>query len=426
MHDSRLLSDQLDSLRTQLGTRGKDVPWDTIHALSEQRRNLIRQVEDLRHQLKQGSECIAQLKRNKEPADDQMAALRQVREHIQNMELELRAVEEPLRKHALSIPNLPHETVPIGSHEGDNEVIRQWGDLPNFSFTPRSHFDLGEALGILDFPKATKISGARFSVGIGIGAQLERALANFMLDLHVQEHGYTEVLPPVLVNRASMTGTGQLPKFEEDAFHIPTEDFFLIPTAEVPVTNLYRDDILDTNQLPIRYVAHTPCFRREAGSYGKDTQGLIRVHQFQKVELVNFVHPDRSYEELEQLTKAAETILQKLKLPYRVMALCTGDLGFSAAKTYDLEVWLPSQQCYREISSCSNFEGFQARRANIRYRTKGEKPQFLHTLNGSGLAIGRTVVAILENYQQADGSVTIPEVLQPYLHGAVSIGPSKT
>jgi seryl-tRNA synthetase len=291
------------------------------------------------------------------------------------------------------------------------------------AFTPRSHFDLGENLGILDFPRATKIAGARFSVGTGMGAQLERALANFMLDLHVQEHGYTEVLPPVLVNRASMTGTGQLPKFEDDAFQLPTEDLFLIPTAEVPVTNLYRDEVLDSNTIPIRYVAHTSCFRREAGSYGKDTQGLIRVHQFQKVELVNFVHPDHSYDELERLTQAAETILQQLKLPYRVMALCTGDLGFSAAKTYDLEVWLPSQQRYREISSCSNFEAFQARRANIRFRVKGEKPQFLHTLNGSGLAIGRTVVAILENYQQADGSVTIPEALQPYLHGASSIRP---
>ena len=423
MHDPRLLSDQPDTLRTQLRSRGNDVPWDVIHALSEKRRALIRQVEEMRHQLKQGSDRIAELKRNKKPADEPMAALRQVREQIQAMEVELRRVEEPLREQALSIPNVPHQSVPTGTNEGDNQEIRRWGDLPNLNFTPRSHFDLGENLGILDFPRATKIAGARFSVGIGMGAQLERALANFMIDCHVQEHGYTEVLPPVLVNRASMTGTGQLPKFEDDAFHLPTEDFFLIPTAEVPVTNLFRDEVLDKNQLPIRYVAHTSCFRREAGSYGKDTQGLIRVHQFQKVELVNFVHPDHSYDELERLTQAAETILQRLKLPYRVMALCTGDLGFSAAKTYDLEVWLPSQQRYREISSCSNFEAFQARRANIRFRTKGEKPQFLHTLNGSGLAIGRTVVAILENYQQADGSVTIPEALQPYLHGASSIRP---
>ncbi len=417
MHDPRLLSDQLESLRAQLGSRGSDVPWDTIQSLSEKRRTFIRQVEEMRHHLKQGSDRIAELKRNKQLAEEPMAALRQVREQIQTLELELRTVEEPLREHALGIPNIPHKSVPVGNDERDNQEIRRWGDPPNLAFTPRSHSDLGEALGILDFPRATKISGARFSVGMGMGAQLERALANFMLDLHVQKHGYTEILPPVLVNRSSMTGTGQLPKFEDDAFHLPKEDLFLIPTAEVPVTNLYRDEILDSDQLPIRYVAHTSCFRREAGSYGKDTQGLIRVHQFQKVELVNFVHPGNSYDELERLTQSAETILQQLKLPYRVMALCTGDLGFSAAKTYDLEVWLPSQQRYREISSCSNFEGFQSRRANIRFRIKGEKPQFLHTLNGSGLAIGRTVVAILENYQQADGSVLIPEVLQPYMNG---------
>ncbi len=423
MHDPRLLSDQPDALRTQLGSRGHDVPWGSIQSLAEKRRGLIRQVEDMRHQLKQGSDRIAELKRDKQPADEQMAALRQVREQIQALELELRSVEEPLREQALSIPNVPHESVPIGNDERDNQEIRRWGDPPTMAFTPRSHFDLGESLGILDFPRATKIAGARFSVGIGMGAQLERALANFMLDLHVQEHGYTEVLPPVLVNRASMTGTGQLPKFEDDAFHMSQEDLFLIPTAEVPVTNFYRDEVLETNQLPIRYVAHTSCFRREAGSYGKDTQGLIRVHQFQKVELVNFVHPDHSYDELERLTQAAETILQQLKLPYRVMSLCTGDLGFSAAKTYDLEVWLPSQQRYREVSSCSNFEAFQARRANIRFRAKGEKPQFLHTLNGSGLAIGRTVVALLENYQQADGSVHIPQALQLYMNGASVIYP---
>ncbi len=423
MHDPRLLNEQIDSLRSQLNARGTDVPWATIQELSEKRRTFIRRIEDLRHQLKQGSDRIAELKRNKQPADEPMAALRHVREQIQALESELRAVEDPLCEQALRIPNLPHPSVPTGANDSDNQEIRQWGNPHNFDFTPRSHFDLGEALGILDFPRATKIAGARFSVGMGMGAQIERALANFMLDYHVQKHRYTEVLPPVLVNRASMTGTGQLPKFEEDAFRVGTEDFFLIPTAEVPVTNLFRDEILDTDQLPIRYVAHTSCFRREAGSYGKDTQGLIRVHQFQKVELVNFVHPDHSYEELEHLTQAAESILQQLKLPYRVMALCTGDLGFSAAKTYDLEVWLPAQGRYREISSCSNFEAFQARRANIRFRAKKDKPQFVHTLNGSGLAIGRTLVAILENYQQADGSVTIPEVLQPYLHGVTCIRP---
>ncbi len=421
MHDPRLLHDQLDSLRAHLGFRGVDVPWDTIQTLAEKRRILIRQIEDKRHHLNQGSEHIAALKRNKQPAEEHMAALREIREQIQSLEGDLRTTEEPLHNHALNIPNLPHDSVPHGKNEQENQEIRRWGEPTTFAFTPRSHHELGETLGILDFPRATKITGARFSVGLGLGAQLERALANFMLDLHTQEHGYTEVLPPVIVNRSSMTGTGQLPKFEEDAFHLAAEDFFLIPTAEVPVTNLYRDDILDSTQLPIRYVAHSSCFRREAGSYGKDTQGLIRVHQFQKVELVNFVHPNQSYEELERLTQAAENILQKLQLPYRVMALCTGDLGFSATKTYDLEVWLPSQQRYREISSCSNFEAFQARRANVRFRVKKEKPQFLHTLNGSGLAIGRTVVAILENYQQANGSVTIPEALQPYLHGVTSI-----
>ncbi len=312
MHDPRLLSDQLESLRAQLGSRGSDVPWDTIQSLSEKRRTFIRQVEEMRHQLKQGSDRIAELKRNKQPAEEPMAALRQVREQIHTLELELRTVEEPLREHALGIPNVPHESVPVGNDEQDNREIRRWGEPPTFAYPPRSHFDLGETLGILDFPRATKIAGARFSLGMGMGAQLERALANFMLDLHVQEHGYTEVLPPVLVNRSTMTGTGQLPKFEDDAFHVSKEDLFLIPTAEVPVTNLYRDEILDSDQLPLRYVAHTSCFRREAGSYGKDTQGLIRVHQFQKVELVNFVHPDQSYDELERLTQAAETVLQKM------------------------------------------------------------------------------------------------------------------
>jgi seryl-tRNA synthetase len=339
------------------------------------------------------------------------------------MEVELRATEERLQDHALRVPNIPHESVPPGKDEHDNVEMRRWGTPTEFPFQARSHQDMGESLGILDFKRATKIAGARFCVSMGLGAQLERALANFMLDCHIQEHGYTEVLPPVLVNRLTMTGTGQLPKFAEDLFHLPEEDFFLIPTAEVPVTNLFREEILDADQLPIRFVTCTSCFRREAGSYGKDTQGMIRVHQFQKVELVNFVRPEDSYDQLERLTRAAESILQKLALPYRVVALCSGDLGFSAAKTYDLEVWLPSQQRYREISSCSNFEAFQARRANIRFRSKKEKPQFLHTLNGSGLAIGRTVVAILENYQQADGSVIVPDVLRPYLHGQDRIAP---
>ncbi|WNM57126.1 serine--tRNA ligase [Candidatus Nitrospira allomarina] len=423
MHDIRILSDQLDSLRSQLGARAGDIPWETVQTLAAQRRVLITQTEELRHQLKKGSDQIAELKRNKQPCEDATTALREIRDRIQTMDVELRTTEEQLQGQALRIPNIPHESVPPGKDEHENIEVRKWGIPPEFSFPAKSHQDLGEALGILDFKRATKIAGARFCVSMGLGALLERALANFMLDCHIQEHGYTEVLPPMLVNRPTMTGTGQLPKFAEDLFHFPEEDFFLIPTAEVPVTNLLREEILDAEQLPLRLVAYTSCFRREAGSYGKDTQGLIRMHQFQKVELVNFVRPEDSYDQLERLTQAAESILQKLALPYRVVALCSGDLGFSAAKTYDLEVWLPSQQRYREISSCSNFEAFQARRANIRFRSKKDKPQFLHTLNGSGLAIGRTVVAILENYQQADGTVHIPEALQPYMKGVDVIRP---
>jgi seryl-tRNA synthetase len=423
MHDIRILSDQLDALRSRLGVRAADVPWDTVQSLASQRRSLITQIEDLRHQLKKGSDRIAELKRTKQPSDDATAALRALRDRIQPMEVELRTTEEHLQDHALKIPNIPHESVPPGKDEEDNRELRRWGMPKDFPFPVRPHHDLGELLGILDFKRATKIAGARFCVSMGLGAQLERALANFMLDCHIQDHGYTEVLPPVLVNRPTMTGTGQLPKFADDLFHLPEEDLFLIPTAEVPVTNLFREEILEADQLPLRLVASTSCFRREAGSYGKDTQGMIRVHQFQKVELVNFVRPEDSYDQLEQLTLAAESILQKLELPYRVVALCSGDLGFAAAKTYDLEVWLPSQQRYREISSCSNFEAFQARRANIRCRSKKDKPQFLHTLNGSGLAIGRTVVAILENYQQADGTVQIPQALQPYMNGVGVIRP---
>ena len=423
MHDIRILSDQLDSLRSQLGARAGDIPWETVQTLADQRRVLISQTEELRHQLKKGSDQIAELKRTKQPCEDATTVLREIRDRIQTMDVELRTTEERLQDQALRIPNIPHESVPPGKDEHENVEVRQWGTPLEFSFPARSHQDLGEALGILDFKRATKIAGARFCVSMGVGALLERALANFMLDCHTQEHGYTEVLPPMLVNRPSMTGTGQLPKFAEDLFHLPEEDFFLIPTAEVPVTNLLREEILDAEQLPLRLVAYTSCFRREAGSYGKDTQGLIRMHQFQKVELVNFVRPEDSYDQLERLTQAAESILQKLGLPYRVVALCSGDLGFSAAKTYDLEVWLPSQQRYREISSCSNFDAFQARRANIRFRSKKDKPQFLHTLNGSGLAIGRTVVAILENYQQADGTVHIPEALQPYMKGVDVIRP---
>jgi seryl-tRNA synthetase len=323
------------------------------------------------------------------------------------------------------IPNLPHVSVPVGKDSSDNKEERRWGEPQQFSFNPRAHWDLGEALGILDFDRAAKIAGARFAVLTGAGARLERALINYMLDLHTTQHGYREVLPPLLVNRSSMTATGQLPKFEEDLFRLRDEDYFLIPTAEVPVTNLHRDETLNESALPIRYTAYTPCFRREAGSYGKDTRGLIRLHQFNKVELVAFAKPEHSYEELERLTGHAEAILQGLGLHYRVVTLCTGEMGFSAAKTYDIEVWLPSQNYYREISSCSNFEGFQARRASIRYKgtvgKKDAKTEFVHTLNGSGLAVGRTLMAILENYQQPDGSVTIPEVLRHYMGGLEQI-----
>ena len=421
MYDLRMLRDNFDAFREQLGPRGADVPWDRLHTLIEQRRTMASQVELLRHELKKGSDGVATLKREKQPADAAMAAMKAVGERIKTVEDELRSIEETLADLNLRIPNLPHASVPAGKDASNNTETRRWGTPPALTTPAKSHWELGEALGILDFDRASKITGARFAVLTGAGARLERALINYMLDLHTTQHGYREVLPPLLVNRSSMTATGQLPKFEEDLFRLRDEDYFLIPTAEVPVTNLHRDEMLNESALPIRYTAYTPCFRREAGSYGKETKGLIRLHQFNKVELVAFTVPEQSYEELERLTSHAEAILQGLGLHYRVVTLCTGDMGFSAAKTYDIEVWLPSQNHYREISSCSNFEGFQARRASIRYKgapgKKGQKTEFLHTLNGSGLAVGRTLVAILENYQQPDGSVTIPEVLRHYMGG---------
>ena len=421
MYDLRYLRDNLDSIREQLGPRGADVPWDRLRTLIEQRRTLTSQVEQLRSELNKGSEVVAKLKRAKQPAAAAMAAMKAIGEQIKKIEDELRGVEEPLADLNLRIPNLPHASVPVGKDAGSNRETRRWGSLPTLTAPAKSHWDLGEALGILDFDRAAKISGARFAVLMGAGARLERALINYMLDLHTTQHGYREVLPPFLVNRSSMTATGQLPKFEEDLFRLRDEDCFLIPTAEVPLTNLHRDETLTESALPIRYTAYTPCFRREAGSYGKDTRGLIRLHQFNKVELVAFAKPEQSYEELERLTSHAEAILQGLGLHYRVVTLCIGDMGFSAAKTYDIEVWLPSQNYYREISSCSNFEGFQARRASIRYKgtvgKKDAKTEFVHTINGSGLAVGRTLVAILEHYQQPDGSVTIPEVLRYYMGG---------
>jgi seryl-tRNA synthetase len=421
MHDLRNLRDNLDAIRDQLGPRGADVQWEHLRKLLEERRGLTSQVETLRHELKKGSDEVARLKREKQPAEEAVTAMKAVGDRIAQCESGLRGVEENLQDLALRIPNLPHSTVPVGRNAEQNVEVRRRGTPPTLGHPAKTHWDIGESLGILDFDRAAKIAGARFSVMTGAGARLERALINFMLDLHTTEHGYREVLPPLMVNRSAMTGTGQLPKFEEDLFRLRDEDYFLIPTAEVPVTNLHREEILDESALPIRYTAFTPCFRREAGSYGKDTRGLIRLHQFNKVELVAFTKPDQSYGELERLTGHAETILQRLGLHYRVMTLCTGDMGFSAAKTYDIEVWLPSQNQYREISSCSNFEGFQARRASIRYKGAGgkkdSKTEFVHTLNGSGLAIGRTLVAILENYQQADGSVLVPEALRGYMGG---------
>jgi len=420
VYDLKALRENLDPIREALGRRGNDVPWDDLRTLSEERRTHTMQVEQLRQDLNKGSEEVARLRRAKEPAEAAMAAMKQLGDRIKDAEGALRKVEEALSDIALRIPNLPHASVPVGADASENVEVRRWGTVPSFSSPPKPHWEVGEHLGILDFDRAAKIAGARFSVMTGAGARLERALINYMLDLHTTQHGYREVLPPLMVNRASMTGTGQLPKFEEDLFRMKDEDYFLIPTAEVPVTNLHREEILSEDRLPLRYTAYTPCFRREAGSYGKDTRGLIRLHQFNKVELVAFTTPDRSYDELERLTGHAEAILQGLNLPYRVIALCTGDMGFSAAKTYDIEVWLPSQQQYREISSCSNFESFQARRASIKYRStsggkKDAKSDFVHTLNGSGLAVGRTVVAILENFQQSDGSVEIPSVLRPYM-----------
>ncbi|QGG48543.1 serine--tRNA ligase [Heliorestis convoluta] len=403
-----------------LNRRGTQLSLEDFLELDKQRRKVLVEVEALKSQRNQVSEEIARKKKAKENAEAMILAMRQVGEEIKKLDEQVGQIEEEMKKILYFIPNLPHQSVPEGSSEDDNVTVRTWGEPTSFDFPVKAHWDLGEDLKILDFQRGAKITGARFTVYKGLGARLERALISFMLDQHAKAN-YEEVLPPVIVNRQSMLGTGQLPKFEEDMFHLEGTDYYLIPTAEVPVTNLYSNEILDGAQLPIYHCAYSACFRAEAGAAGRDTRGLIRQHQFNKVELVKFTEPEKSYEELEKLTQNAENILQLLGLPYRVVALCSGDLGFSAAKTYDIEVWLPSFQTYREISSCSNFEDFQARRANIRYRTTPKsKPEYVHTLNGSGLAIGRTVAAILENYQQPDGSVIIPEVLRPYM-GVTSI-----
>jgi len=378
----------------------------------------LQEVEQLRSERNVVSRQVGEKKKNGEDATEIIARMGDVSARIKRLDEDLKETDEDLDRIVMTIPNIPHESVVKGKDAGDNPVIRFWGDRPQFSFAPRPHWEIGEELKILDFAAGAKLTGARFTLYRGLGARLERALINFMLDLHTQEHGYTEMLPPFIVNRESMTGTGQLPKFEEDLFKLEGYDYFLIPTAEVPVTNIHRGDILSETELPLCYVAYTPCFRAEAGSYGKDTRGLIRQHQFNKVELVKFSKPEESYNELEKLTLNAEEELTRLKIPYRVINLCTGDLGFSSAKTYDIEAWLPGQEAYREISSCSNFEDFQARRASIRFRRVNTgKTELAHTLNGSGLAVGRTVVAILENFQQADGSVVIPDALRPYMGG---------
>jgi len=417
MLDIKYLRANFQEVKQKLEHRGEDLTdLGKFEDLDGKRRELIVQAEQLKSKRNEVSQQVAALKRDKQDADHLIKEMREVGDKIKVLDDELRVVEEELDQLMLSIPNIPHESVPVGETEDDNVEAWKWGEIRDFKFEPKPHWEVADQLNILDFERAGKVTGSRFVFYKGLGARLERALFNFMLDLHTEEHGYTEVLPPYLVNRASMTGTGQLPKFEEDAFLIESEDYFLIPTAEVPVTNMHRDEILSADQLPIYYAAFSACFRSEAGSAGRDTRGLIRQHQFNKVELVKFVKPEDSYEELEKLTKNAEKVLQLLGLPYRVMSMCTGDLGFTAAKKYDIEVWIPSYGTYREISSCSNFESFQARRANIRFRRDLKaKPEPVHTLNGSGLAIGRTVAAILENYQQEDGSVIIPEVLRPYM-----------
>jgi seryl-tRNA synthetase len=425
MLDLKYLRANFAEVKAKLQHRGEDLTdLGRFEELDLKRRELIVQSEQLKSKRNEVSQQVAVLKREKKDADHLITEMREVGDRIKGLDDELRGVEETLEQLLLSIPNIPHESVPVGDTEDENIEIRKWGSLPEFTFEPKPHWEVAEKLGILDFERAGKVTGSRFVFYKGLGARLERALISFMLDLHVDEHGYKEILPPYMVNRASMIGTGQLPKFEEDAFLIGSEDYFLIPTAEVPVTNMHRDEILSGEELPIKYAAYSACFRSEAGSAGRDTRGLIRQHQFNKVELVKFVKPEDSYEELEKLTNNAERVLQLLGLPYHVLSMCTGDLGFTAAKKYDIEVWLPSADTYREISSCSNFEAFQARRANIRFRRDPKaKPEFVHTLNGSGLAIGRTVAAILENYQREDGSVMIPEALRPYMGNRTAIKP---
>ena len=421
----------LEKIRKSLAARGSSgSELDEFEAKDRERREAITEAEQLKAKRNQTNAEIGRLKKEGNQggndASSLMSEMTEISGRIKQLDKRAKELDEQMSEFLLTVPNVPHESVPAGASEADNPEVRRWGEPPKFDFEPQAHWDLGPALGILDFERASRMTGARFVVYRGLGARLERALANFMLDVHTKEHGYEEILPPFIVNSDSLTGTAQLPKFKDDLFKIEGTDYWLIPTAEVPVTNFHRDETLEGKQLPLKYAAWTPCFRSEAGSHGKDTRGIVRQHQFQKVELVKFAAPETSYNELESLTHDAEVILQKLGLPYRVIELCTGDLGFASAKTYDLEVWLPGQNAYKEISSCSNFEAFQARRAGIRYRAAGaKKSAFVHTLNGSGLAIGRTWMAIVENFQQADGSVAIPEVLRLYLDGRDRLEPGE-
>ncbi|MFQ6081968.1 MAG: serine--tRNA ligase [Candidatus Aminicenantia bacterium] len=417
MLDLKFVRENTARVIEKIKKRGINLDLNELHQIDEQRKSLLRKVEDLRSKRNRTSDLIGQLKRKGKDASHLIIEMKEVAQEIKNTEEKLKKVEDKVYNILLTIPNLPHSSVPEGKDSNDNLELRRVGEKPRFSFKPKPHWEIGKNLGILDFERAVKIAGSRFSIYFGWGAKLERALINFMLDFHTKERGYIEVVPPFMANEQSLIGTGNLPKFENDLFKLKGYKWYLIPTGEVPLTNIYRDEILDATQLPVKFVAYTPCFRREAGSYGKDIKGLIRQHQFNKIELMTFSFPENSYQELERLTLDAEEILKRLGLHYRVVVLCTGDLGFAAAKTYDLEVWMPHRKKYVEISSCGNFEDFQARRANIRFRRNAKsKPEFVHTLNGSGLAIGRTVSAILENYQQEDGSVLIPEMLRPYMN----------
>lgn len=418
----KFVRQNLTNVQKAIENRGDRIDWEALINADDMRKNILLEIEALRHKRNVVSDQIAEMKKKGEAAEEAVAEMREVSGRIKTLDNTLSENDAIIQTIQMQIPNMPHESVPIGRDENDNPVIRTVGTLPDMNFEPKAHWDIGELLGILDFKRAARITGARFPLYLRQGALMERALINFMLDLHVNHHGYQEILPPFIVNRNSLTHTGQLPKFEADLFKLEGTDYFLIPTAEVPVTNIHHSEILQEEDLPLYYTAYTPCFRSEAGSHGKDTRGLIRQHQFNKVELVKFTKPENSYDELEQLLQNAEEVLQRLELPYRVITLCTGDLGFSSAKTYDIEVWMPAQGVYREISSCSNFEDFQARRGDIRFRRNGRKgTEYVHTLNGSGLAVGRTFAAILENCQQGDGSVVVPKALRPYMRNMESI-----